>query len=110
MSDKRKNLETILAKLQKLLPHLGDANANEAANALQKINNLLATVGLDWHDLMALMQDKQPSLLEMLAKLLEKDEERLVRLGIAGAEFFYSGAANAANAAFADVVIDGQTD
>jgi hypothetical protein len=42
MSDKRKAFEAIVAKLEKLLPHLGDENTNEAGAALQKINSLSA--------------------------------------------------------------------
>jgi hypothetical protein len=102
MSDKRKSLETILAKLRKLLPHLGNGNANEAAAALGKINDLLKSVKLDWHDMASLMTEEQPSLLEILAKLFAKPEERLVRLGLAGAEFFHSN-----SDAFADVVVAG---
>jgi hypothetical protein len=48
---KRKALEKIVAKLRKLLPHLGNGNTNEAAAALGKINQLFKSVGLDWHDL-----------------------------------------------------------
>jgi hypothetical protein len=88
--------------LQKLLPHLGNANVNEAAVALQKINNLLATVGLDWNDFVTLLHDTEPSLLSLLSKLFAKDEDVLVELGLAGAEFFHSD-----STAFADVNIDG---
>ena len=38
---KRRALETIFGKLEKLLPHLGNANPHEAAAALGKINALL---------------------------------------------------------------------
>jgi hypothetical protein len=99
---KREKLETVLTKLQKLLPNLGNANANEAAVALQKINSLLATVKLDWHDLMALMLEKEPSFFDLLAKLFAKDEDILVSLGEARAKFFHSS-----SAAYADVIIDG---
>jgi hypothetical protein len=104
MSDtKRKKLEAIFAKLQKLLPHLGDANVAKAEAARQAINRLLAKAKLDWHDLMALMLEKQPSLFDVLAKLFAKDEDTLVKLGLAGAAFFH----NSASAAFADVIVDG---
>ena len=66
MSDKRKAFEAIVAKLGKLLPHLGDENTNEAGVALQKINSLS-----------------------------EKDADVLVRLGRAGATFFCSAAGEA---------------
>ena len=56
---KRKKLETILDKLRKLLPHLGNANVAEAEAARQAINRLLAKAKLDWHDLMARMLEKQ---------------------------------------------------
>src|ERR1700730_2489294 len=99
---KREKLETIFAKLQKLLPNLGNANANEAAVALQKINSLLTTVKLDWRDLMALMLEREPSLFDLLAKLFAKDEDILVSLGESRAKFFHSS-----SAAYADVIIDG---
>jgi hypothetical protein len=75
MSDtsKRATLESVLPKLQKLLPHLRDANAYEAEAARQKINGLLAQVKLHWHDLATLLADKQESLAAMLHRLLEKD-------------------------------------
>ncbi len=101
MSDsKRRKLESILDKLQKLLRHLGNANVNEATVVLQKINNLLASVGLDWHDLTALLVEKEPSLFELFAKLFTSDADMLIRLGLAGAKFFHSDSAT-----FADVDI-----
>lgn len=99
---KRKQLEIIFAKLQKLLPHLGNANPNEAAAALKKINNLLATVELDWHDFVTLLHDKEPSILDWLDKLFAKDQDVLIKLAFAGADFFHS-----AEATFADVLVDG---
>jgi hypothetical protein len=106
MSDsKRKKFKTILAKLQKLLPHLGNENASEAETARQTINRLLTTAGLDWQDLISLMQMQEengPSILDMFAKLFAKDKDTLVQLGLAGATLFHS-----ASATFADVMIDG---
>lgn len=99
---KRKKFEKILPRLQKLFPRLGDANAAEAEAARQIMIRLLATVGLDWHDLLALMQGGEQSILDLLTKLFIGDEGLLVKLGLAGATFFHSS-----SAAFADVVIDG---
>jgi hypothetical protein len=58
MSDKRKAFEAIVAKLERLLPHLGDENTHEAGVALQKINSLLHAAKLEWHDLLALMSEQ----------------------------------------------------
>jgi hypothetical protein len=99
---KRKKFEKILPRLQKLFPRLGDANAAEAEAARQIMIRLLATVGLDWHDLLMLMQGGEQSILDLLTKLFIGDEGLLVKLGLAGATFFHS-----ASAAFADVIIDG---
>jgi hypothetical protein len=103
-TDKRKALQTILAKLEKLLPHLGNANPHEAAAALGKINKLLADAKLDWHDLITLMlsDTKQSSLLDLLSKLILGDAALLIKIGLKGATFFHHG-----SDAFADVVADG---
>jgi hypothetical protein len=103
MSDKRKAFEAIVAKLEKLLPHLGDENTNEAGVALQRINSLLHAAKLDWHDLLALMSEQKGGSVfsDLLRRLSEKDVDVLVRLGRAGATFFCS----AAGEAFADVAI-----
>jgi hypothetical protein len=103
-TDKRKALQTIFAKLEKLLPHLGNANPHEAAAALGKINKLLADAKLDWHDLITLMlsDTKQSSLLDLLSKLILGDAALLIKIGLKGATFFHHG-----SDAFADVVADG---
>lgn len=101
--DKRKMFETIFAKLQKILPHLGDENANEAGVALRKINTLLRSVKLDWHDLFALMSEREELLLGILLKLSGKDADALVQLGRKGATFLRS----TTEQAFADVMISG---
>jgi hypothetical protein len=98
---KRQALEAIFPKLQKLLPHLGNDSANEADNARCAINNLLASVKLDWHDLTILLSDKKEPVLEILNRLFEKDQDILIRLGLAGAAFFCS-----TEGGFADVIVD----
>jgi hypothetical protein len=103
--DKRsKALQEIFAKLEKLLPHLGNANPHEAAVALGKINKLLAGAHLDWHDLIGLMMSdsKQTSLLDLLQKLILGDAGILVKLALGRATFFHFG-----SDAYADVVVDG---
>jgi hypothetical protein len=104
VSDKTKAFQAILAKLEKLLPHLGDANEHEAAAALVKINKLLADAKLDWHDLIGLMSssDKEASLLDLLQKLLLRDVDLLIHIGLKGAKFFHHD-----SSAFADVEIGG---
>lgn len=87
MHDKRKALETIIEKLGKLLPHLGNENDGEALGAVRAITALLKKAGLDWHDLVALLHGNQPSFLEMLAGLVVNEADALVRLGRAGAAF-----------------------
>jgi hypothetical protein len=105
MSDtgKRATLESILPKLQKLLPHLGNANANEAEAARQKINGLLASVKLGWPDLATLLGDKQESFAAMLHRLFAKDADILIDLALSGAEFFCSPDGKP----FADVSVHG---
>jgi hypothetical protein len=99
MHDKRKALGTIIDKLGKLLAHLGNENDGEPLGAVRAMTALLKKAELDWHDLVALLHGIQPSFLEMLRRLAEKEADVLVRLGRAGAEFFYSNK----NIAFADV-------
>jgi hypothetical protein len=99
---KRKALKTIFAKLEKLLPHLGNANAGEGEAARRAINRLLATARLDWHDVASLLLDKEPSLLDLLAGRFAKDPPILINLALARAEFFCS-----ASSAYADVMVDG---
>lgn len=99
----RRKLETILAKLRALLPHLGNANDHEAEAARRAINRLLAGVGLDWHDLTSLLMEKEPSLFELFAKLFASDADLLVQLGLAGAKLYHSSRA----VTYADVMIDG---
>ena len=55
----------------------------------------------DWHDLTILLFDKKEPVFEMLNRLFEKDQDILLRLGLAGAAFFCS-----AEGAFADVMVD----
>ena len=100
---KGKKLETILAKLQGLLPHLGNANAHEAEAARRAVNRLLASVGLDWHDLTALLVEKEPSLFDLFAKLFTSDADLLIELGLSGAELFHSST----SVTYADVMING---
>jgi hypothetical protein len=102
MSDKQQALKTIFGKLKKLLPLLGSDKKGEVDNALQAINRLLKSAGLDWHDLCTLLISERESLFEMLTHLLAKDPDILVQLGRAGAKFFCSP-----EAAFADVTIGG---
>jgi hypothetical protein len=101
-NSKRQALHTIVSKLQKLLPHLGNDNAGEAEAARLAVNRLLASAGLDWHDLVILLASKEESILELLGRLFAKDQDILIKLGVAGATFFSSG-----DGAFADVVVDG---
>jgi hypothetical protein len=100
-NSKRQALETIIPRLEKLLPHLGNANAGEGEAARRAINRLLKAAGLDWHDLVAFLSESNEPLLEMLERLFAKDPDILVKIGLKGATFFHS-----ANAPFADVVID----
>jgi hypothetical protein len=101
-ASKRKALEAIFPKLQKLLPHLGNNNTGEADAARLEINRLLTSVKLDWHDITTLLLGKEDSILDMLGRLLAKDQDILVKLGLAGATFFC-----ATEGAFADVVLNG---
>jgi hypothetical protein len=88
MHDKRKALGTIIDKLGKLLAHLGNENDGEALGAVRAMTALLKKAELDWHDLVALLHGNQPSFLEMLRRLAEKEADVLVRLGRAAQNFF----------------------
>lgn len=101
-TSKRQALEAIFPKLQKLLPHLGNDSAGEADAARCAINRLLASAKLDWHDLATLLLNKEQSIHEMLGRLLAKDQDVLINLGLAGAAFFWS-----TEGVFADVMVDG---
>jgi hypothetical protein len=105
MSDtsKRAALESILPKLQKWLPHLGNANANEAEAARQKINDLLESVQLGWPDIATLLADKQESSAALWHCLLEKEVDILVDLALSGAEVYCSRDGRP----FADVLLRG---
>jgi hypothetical protein len=54
---KRTALKTILVKLGKMIPRLGDENREEVATAAGMMKNLLASAGLDFHDLVTLLKD-----------------------------------------------------
>jgi hypothetical protein len=99
---KRQALETILPRLRKLLPHLGNDNEGEANAARLKIISLLKTAGLDWHDVTTMLADDD-SLGKLFASLLANDSEVLIQLGLAGAQLFHS----MDETAFADVTVDG---
>ena len=101
-TDKRKALQAIFAKLEKLLPHLGNANQHEAAAALGRINQLLKSAHLDWHDFIGLLVEQGPSLSDILKKLFASETDLLIQIGLAGAKFFHSDTAN-----WADLTVDG---
>jgi hypothetical protein len=103
MSDKRKQLKTILDKLKKLLPHLGNENQHEANVAREKIIRLLKSVGLDWNDVAVLLAGQQDSISDLLSKLLEKPEDALIRLALHKASLFHSKD----RVPFADIDING---
>ncbi len=77
-------------------------SGREADNARCKINQLLASVKLDWHDLSAMLRNKEEPIRVMLNRMSEKDQDVLIQLGLAGATFFY-----ASEGAFADIMVHG---
>jgi hypothetical protein len=78
---KHEALVSISEKLQKLLPHLGNDNSGEADNARIKINYLLSSAGLDWHDLGAILKGKDDGeSADLYSKLVGNDEDKLVAL------------------------------
>jgi hypothetical protein len=89
-TSKRAALESILPKLRKRLPHLGNANANEAEAARQKINDFLESVQLGWPDIATLLGGQQESPAALLHCLLEKEADILVDLALSGAEVYCS--------------------
>jgi hypothetical protein len=101
MSDKCAALQTIIGKLAKLIPLLASDKPGEVLNAVQAIRNLLASAGLDLHDLVTLISGEEKPIVELLRSLLEKDDDVLLRLGRAGASLFHSQQ----GATFADVIV-----
>jgi hypothetical protein len=95
-------LKTIFAKLEKLWGHLGNANPNERAVALEKIDALLKSAGLDWHDILSLIGASGPTLEEILKRLFFDDADLLIKLALSEATLFHS-----ASASWADIAIAG---
>ncbi len=104
MSDKHAALKTIIARLAKLVPLLASDKPGEVFNAAQVIARLLASVKLDFHDLVTFVSGEEAPLGERPRSVLEKDQDALVRLGLVGASLFQS----AEEVAFADVMLDGR--
>ena len=104
MSAKRDALEQVIAKLAKLLPMLASDKDGEVVNAAQAIKRLLASVKLDFHDLVTFLSGNETQLHELLRSLFEKEADALLRLGLAGAALFHSDE----RVAFADVVVAGK--
>ena len=103
MSAKRDALEQVIARLAKLLPMLASDKDGEVVNAAQAIKRLLASVKLDFHDLVTFLTGNETQLQDLLRSLFEKEADALLRLGLAGAALFHS----AERVAFADVVVAG---
>jgi hypothetical protein len=103
MSDKRAAFSKITGKLAKLIPLLASDKPGEVLNTAQVIARLLASVKLDFHDLVTFVTGEQAPLAELLGSSREKDQDILLRLGLARASFFHSDE----GAAFADVIVDG---
>ena len=101
MNDKRTALKTIFGKLEKLFRLLASDNPGEVFNAAQAMKRLLASAKLDFHDLITIMSGEEAPILDLLRSLLEKDQDALLRLGLAGASLFHS----ADREAFADVKV-----
>ena len=80
MSDKRAALQTIIGKLAKLIPLLASDKPGQVLNAVQAIGNLLASAGLDLHDLATLISGEDKPIVELPRSLLEKDNDVLLRL------------------------------
>jgi hypothetical protein len=103
MSDKRAARKKIIGKLAKLIPLLASDKPGEVLNTAQAIARLLASVNLDFHDLVTFVTGQQAPLADVLRSPLEKDQDVLLRLGLARASFFQSDE----GAAFADVIVHG---
>jgi hypothetical protein len=103
MSNKRAARKKINGKLAKLIPLLASDKPDEVLNTAQAIARLLASVNLDFHDLVTFVTEEQAPPADLLRSPLEKDRDALLHLALARASFFHSDA----GAAFADVIIDG---
>ncbi len=102
MTDKRKALEPILDKVEKLFGMLGSDNREEIATAATKMIDVLKKAGLDLHDLWKLgWADKKEDIAALLAALLDKDIDVLLKIGKERASYFLN------DEVFADVDVHG---
>jgi hypothetical protein len=105
VSDQRQKLNQIVDKLAKLLKHLTNESANERHNACDKIHELLKSVGLHGDDLSSLLKaaHEQDSPMDIMARLLMKDDELLLKIALEVGTFYNSPQ----GVAYADLVVNG---
>jgi len=92
MSDQRAAFKVIIRKLAKLIPLFASDKPGEVLNTAQAIARLLASVNLDFHDLVTFVTEEPAPPGDLLRSPIEKDRDALLRLGLARASFFHSDA------------------
>lgn len=103
MTDKRKALEPILAKVGKLFAMLSADNRDEVATAAAKMNDILKTAGLDLHDLWQIgWSEKKDEIAALIAALFQNDVDVLLKIGREQASYFRN------DAVMADVIVRGR--
>lgn len=101
MSNKRDALMQVIGKVGKILPLLASDKVGEVANAAGQLMKVLASVQLDLHDVVALLNEEPVP--KPTNGLFETDPEALLRIASDGASFFL----NLDHVAYADIDIDG---
>lgn len=101
MSNKRDALMQVIGKVGKILPLLASDKVGEVANAAGQLTKVLASVQLDLHDVVALLNEEPVP--KPTNGLFETDPEALLRIASDGASFFL----NLDHVAYADIDIDG---
>jgi putative DNA primase/helicase len=92
-TDKRKALEPILDKAEKLFALLGSDSPNESANALAKLKDILNKAGLDLLDLWQIgWNEKKDEVRALLAAMFADDVSVLVTIGQERASYFCNDA------------------
>src|SRR6266446_7818851 len=92
--DKRKKLEPIFDKIEKIFAMLRSDKDGEVLSAVGKLKEILAGAGLDLHDLWDLgwAQQKDDILAAFAAMMAAKDADKLVDIALKGATFFLNDA------------------
>jgi hypothetical protein len=101
MTSKRAALMTIIGKLGKIIPLLASDKAGEVVAAAGKAHRLLASVKIDWHDLVKILSEEPDT--KHSGPLSGKEPDILFRLALAGASLFHT----TERVTYADITVGG---